>query len=91
MSTFIVQHHPAFRMYNTSNQEQVSINGSSNGGNIWLGNGAGSSKVILQMIDGSRTGYFEKLAIGNDYPQDVKWVWSATLGGWLLTTSASLK
>lgn len=82
---------PAFRMYNTSNQEQVSINGSSNGGNIWLGNGAGSSKVILQMIDGSRTGYFEKLAIGNGYPQDVKWVWSATLGGWLLTTSASLK
>lgn len=82
---------PAFRMYNTSNQEQVSINGSSNGGNIWLGNGAGSSKVILQMIDGSRTGYFEKLGIGNGYPQDVKWVWSATLGGWLLTTSASLK
>ncbi len=82
---------PAFRMFNTSNQEQVSINGSSNGGNIWLGNGAGSSKVILQMIDGSRTGYFEKLAIGNGYPQDVKWVWSATLGGWLLTTSASLK
>ena len=82
---------PTFRMYNTSNQEQVSINGSSNGGNIRLGDGAGSTKIILQMIDGSKTGYFDKLGIAGGAPQDVRWVWSATLGGWLLTTSASLK
>ena len=82
---------PTFRMYNTSNQEQVSINGSSNGGNIRLGDGAGSTKIILQMIDGSKTGYFDKLGIAGGAPQDVRWVWSGTLGGWLLTTSASLK
>lgn len=48
----------------------------------------GSAFVYL---DGSsRVGCFEKLAIAGSAAQDVRWVWSSTVGGWLLTTSTSL-
>lgn len=80
---------PAFRMYNTSNQEQVSINGSSSGGNIWLGTGAGNTKIILQMIDGSRTGYFDKLSIAGGAAQNVEWVWDGAISRWVLCTRQS--
>ena len=82
---------PSLRMYNTSGQEQVSVNGSSAGGNLWFGDGTGSTKSILAMVNGGRTGYFEKLSIGGSAVQDVHWIWSGTLQGWILTSSASLK
>lgn len=42
-------------------------------------------------LDGSsRVGCFEKLAIAGAAAQDVRWVWSGTLGGWVLSTSSSL-
>ena len=82
---------PSLRMYNTSGQEQVSVNGSSAGGNLWFGDGTGSTKSILAMVNGGRTGYFEKLSIGGSAVQDVHWIWSGTLQGWILTSSTSLK
>ena len=42
-------------------------------------------------LDGSaRVGCFEKMAISGAAAQDVHWVWSGTLGGWVLTTATSL-
>ena len=82
---------PSLRLYNTNGFEQASINGSSDGGNIWFGDNAGNTKVILKMVNGGRTGYFEKLGIAGSAAQDVHWIWSGTLQGWILTTSSSLK
>lgn len=88
---FFVTHDgfPAFRMSNVDGQEQVSINGSSNGANIWLGTGAGNTKIILQMIDGSRTGYFDKLSIAGGAAQNVEWVWDGAISRWVLCTRQS--
>lgn len=48
----------------------------------------GNSFVYLD--GGSRVGCFEKLAIAGGAAQDVQWVWSSTLGGYVLTTGTSL-
>ena len=49
------------------------------------------SKIILRVDNGKRIGSFEQLSIGGSAEQDVHWVWSRTLGGYVLSTSTSLK
>lgn len=49
------------------------------------------SKIILRVDNGKRIGSFEQLSIGGSAEQDVHWVWSGTLGGYVLSTSTSLK
>ena len=48
------------------------------------------SAQILSVADGKRTGHFERLAIDGNAAQDVRWVYSATLGGYVLTTDHTL-
>lgn len=45
------------------------------------------SAQILSVADGKRTGHFERLAIAGNAAQDVRWVYSSTLGGYVLTTA----
>lgn len=49
------------------------------------------SKIILRVDNGKRIGRFEQLSIGGSAEQDVHWVYSNTLGGYVLSTSTSLK
>ena len=49
------------------------------------------SVQILNIANGKRVGHFDQLAIGRDVEHDVHWVYSNTLGGYVLSTSTSLK
>ena len=49
------------------------------------------SKMILRFVNGKRIGHFDQLSIGGSLEQDVQWVYSNTLGGYVLSTSTSLK
>ena len=49
-----------------------------------------NGNAFVYLEGSSRVGCFEKLAIAGAAAQDVRWVWSGTLGGWVLTTATSL-
>lgn len=49
------------------------------------------SKIILRVDNGKRIGRFEQLSIGGSADLDAHWVYSATLGGFVISTSTSLK
>ena len=49
------------------------------------------SKIILRVDNGKRIGRFDQLSIGGSAELDVHWVYSNTLGGYVLSTSTSLK